>query len=117
VFSVSATRTYRQVADFGTQPSGPVGPIAGLVEGTDHVFYGVAPAGGLHGDGALYRVRAWDGAVQTLHDFGMNAYDGQQPSGPLLLTPDGRFFGTTKAGGTHHAGTIFDWSRPPAERR
>jgi uncharacterized repeat protein (TIGR03803 family) len=118
VFSLSASGDYAEVAHFDDFDHGPMITDTGLVEGPeDHVFYGSSNGGGAYYWGTIYRVRAWDGHVQVLHDFGRARTDGESPRAPLMLAPDGSFYGTTYLGGQHKSGTIFHWAPPPEAPR
>ena len=74
-----------------------------IVDGSN--IYGIATLGGANGVGGVF-VASTDGtSFASLHDFG-GAGDGTYPYGALLLY-DGRFYGTTAAGGDYGAGTIY----------
>jgi uncharacterized repeat protein (TIGR03803 family) len=80
----------------------------------DGNFYGTTLAGGTpnanckasNGCGTLYRMTP-SGTETVLYSFGTNASDGIGPSGALLQASDGNLYGTTTAGGTANAGTVF----------
>jgi uncharacterized repeat protein (TIGR03803 family) len=80
-------------------------PLAGLVEGTDHNFYGTTTRGGTSNDGTVFRLTP-GGAYTVLHSFG-GASDGTNPRGKLLLASDGYLYGTTNLGGAGDDGTVF----------
>ncbi|WP_018912449.1 choice-of-anchor tandem repeat GloVer-containing protein [Thiomonas sp. FB-6] len=61
--------------------------------------------GSMHGDGALLALDA-AGGVTLLHAFG--AADVSVPSGQLVLSPDGRIYGSAPYGGQHDAGGVFE---------
>src|SRR5438094_27493 len=65
---------------------------AGLVQGTDGNFYGVAWAGGANSWGTIFKMTK-AGAVTVLHDFTYN--DGYEPGYPLIQASDGNFYGAT----------------------
>ena len=83
-------------------------PIAGVVQGTDGLFYGTTICGGgttacPAGAGTVFRVSgdatAQDGSAFTvLHAFTGGA-DGGMPYAPLVQARDGFFYGTTNCGG------------------
>lgn len=81
---------------------------AGIVRSTNNNFYGVTPATGLLGQGALFRITP-SGAANTLVEFtGSGAVNaGSQPDAPLLQAQDGTFYGVTQRGGAYNLGTIF----------
>ena len=81
-------------------------PIAGLVEGPDHNFYGVTTYGGSLGDyGVVFRITP-SGAYTVLHNFNANA-EGNSPRGKLLYASNGYLYGTTNQGGAGGGGTVF----------
>ncbi len=83
-------------------------PIAGLVQGVDGDFYGVAEAGGTNGVGTVFKITP-EGVITTLYAFTGGA-DGEYPVGGLVQARDGNLYGTTEAGGTYGFGTVFQIS-------
>jgi uncharacterized repeat protein (TIGR03803 family) len=87
-------------------------PIAGLVESHDGNFYGTTYGGGVGNCasggfapcGTVFKMDSV-GNLTTLHRFTLT--DGGTPSGGLLQTADGNFFGMTQVGGANGYGTIF----------
>jgi uncharacterized repeat protein (TIGR03803 family) len=111
-------------------PNG-VNPAAGLLQGPDGNFYGVAAYGGtagfgscgtivgIPGCGTVFKVtRA--GKATVLHNFcggngcGSLTTDGAVPIGRLAVGPNGDLYGTTQSGGLYqgkyNSGTIFQVS-------
>jgi uncharacterized repeat protein (TIGR03803 family) len=86
----------------GTECTTPYGMILGL----DGNFYGVCRAGGAHNMGVIFKMTT-AGKVTGLHVFAGYPSDGSQPVGGLAQANDGTIYGTTFAGGTQNAGTIF----------
>jgi len=80
---------------------------AGLAPGADGNFYGISAHGGAnHDQGAFFRVTP--GGVRTvLYSFGAQRDDAIQPDAALIQAADGNFYGTSAAGGTYGAGTVF----------
>ena len=76
-----------------------------LVEGRDGDFYGTTSLGGSARGGTIFKVDSL-GFFTTLHVFTGGA-DGEEPHAGLTLGSDGNFYGTTMAGGSGGAGTIF----------
>jgi uncharacterized repeat protein (TIGR03803 family) len=83
----------------GQNPSGDLAVDAG------GNFYGTATAGGLYGDGTVFKMTP-TGQETVLWNFGSGT-DGQQPFGSVVLGQDGNLYGTTTAGGTYGLGTVF----------
>ncbi len=79
-----------------------VGPAAALVPGPDGRLYGVAPSGGPNGSGTVFALDTLTAAVSVIHAFDFHI-DGAAPTGRLLVR-QGRFLGTTRAGGPTAAG-------------
>jgi uncharacterized repeat protein (TIGR03803 family) len=67
----------------------------------------VANLGGSTGGGTIFAYDPVGGVFSVLHNF--NGTGGSQPSGELLLSLDGKLYGTTASGGTNAsgAGTFF----------
>jgi uncharacterized repeat protein (TIGR03803 family) len=75
-----------------------IGPLAGLVQGTDGDFYGTTSDGGaISGHGTVFKITS-TGTFTRLYTL-MNP-DGRFPVAPLIQASDGSFYGTTTAGGT-----------------
>jgi uncharacterized repeat protein (TIGR03803 family) len=86
-------------------------PVSGLIEGSNGKFYGMTDFGGLGGQGTLFEITP-TGTLRTLYTFCVQAGcpDGALPSGGLLRTADGSFYGVTYAGGAYNSGTVFKLS-------
>ena len=87
--SRAAAQTYEVVHAFTVPASGPV---AGLVQGTDGLFYGTTRGGGAGAGGTVFRIDT-SGNLATLHTFSYE--DGNDPEAGLVLASDGKFYGTT----------------------
>ena len=113
VFRLDASGRFEVLHSFslaeGSQP-------AAVVEGPDGAFYGTTAAGGqlpprpplaplIYAQGTVFRIDR-EGTVTTLHVFRSDE-PGFFPYAPLVLAPDGWFYGTTGRGGRSDAGTIF----------
>ncbi|HMD83958.1 MAG TPA: choice-of-anchor tandem repeat GloVer-containing protein [Terriglobia bacterium] len=83
-------------------------PSAGLAQGTDGNFYGTTFYGGYYGGGMVFKITP-GGALTTLYSFCSlsDCTDGADPSGTLVLSSDGSFYGTTTYAGANGAGTVF----------
>ncbi|SPE42639.1 3-carboxymuconate cyclase (fragment) [Candidatus Sulfotelmatobacter sp. SbA7] len=83
-----------------------VGPIAGLVLGTDGNLYGTTSGydnGRKYSDGTIFQITP-QGVLTTLHTF--NGTDGANPWGGLLQATNGIFYGATISGGNFHCGLL-----------
>jgi uncharacterized repeat protein (TIGR03803 family) len=78
-----------------------------LIQGRDGGLYGTTLMGGASAVGTAFRLTLGAApALTTLHHF--RATDGVNPHAPLVQLSDGRFYGTTSAGGgSQDAGTVF----------
>lgn len=85
------------------------GSPSALTMAADGRLYGVTTLGGAAGVGTVFRYDL-SGRMKVLHAFvgGMN--DGAEPVGRLLQASDGKFYGTTRAGGSANMGTVFQMS-------
>jgi uncharacterized repeat protein (TIGR03803 family) len=103
IFRMTPNGTVTLVHSFagGTEGASPLGPLVSV--GVD--FYGVTSSGGDSNNGTIFKLTA-EGSIATVHHFA-GGVDGRQPSSPLRLASDGRFYGTTRAGGTADRGTVY----------
>jgi uncharacterized repeat protein (TIGR03803 family) len=82
-------------------------PYAGLIQATDGDLYGTTANSGSSqcvGCGTVFRITP-DGALTTLHTF--DGTDGYLAYGGLFQSTDGKFYGTTYAGGTYGYGNVY----------
>jgi uncharacterized repeat protein (TIGR03803 family) len=109
IFEITAAGKLTVLYRFCTQANCKDGanPFAGLVQGTDGNFFGVATFGGTSGDctyqygcGTIFKVNP-AGDLTTLYNFcsQSNCRDGWIPNQTLLQGTDGSFYGTTHQGG------------------
>ncbi len=86
-------------------------PTAGLALGNDGFLYGTTSAGGLFGQGTVFRIST-AGVLTSLHTFtaqdanGLST-DGSTPLGKLVQASDGNLYGTTVFGGASGEGVVF----------
>lgn len=110
LFEVSTAGVFKSIHAFREPdhlPSG-VRPMGQLARGPDGSWYGLTVAGGEFGFGTAFKVTA-KGRITRLFSFTGNtgAFPGREPVGGLVAGPDGRFYGTTQAGGAGGGGTVF----------
>jgi uncharacterized repeat protein (TIGR03803 family) len=81
-------------------------PAAGMLQGSDGLFYGTAEyGGGTPNDGTVFYY-APNGTIATLVSFdGFD--DGSNPETPLVLGADGAFYGTCSSGGPYGKGAVY----------
>ena len=104
VFRISPSGSLTNLWEF-TGGSDGASPYAGLVQGSDGNFYGTTYGGGANGNGTVFRITP-SGTLTTLWSF-TGGSDGAYPYAGLVQGSDGNFYGTTSAGGTNNAGTVF----------
>jgi len=83
-------------------------PYAGLLPASDGNLYGTTKFGGANNRGVVFKVTAV-GKLTTLYSFcsQTNCADGYFPQATPLQATNGRFYGTTSAGGNAESGTVF----------
>ena len=83
-------------------------PCAGMLQGKDGAFYGVAQDGGDGDRGSVFRLKPDGSDYASLHQFGTDNAGGLKPGTALVQGDDGTLYGATwSGGGTNDAGTIF----------
>jgi uncharacterized repeat protein (TIGR03803 family) len=110
VFRISSGK-FAQLYSFCSQPNCADGywPFAGLTLGTDGYFYGITSAGGVYGNGTIFRMGGGLGNLTTLHSLADS--EGSGAEGRLIQATDGNFYGATPYGGANGSGTIFKVTR------
>jgi uncharacterized repeat protein (TIGR03803 family) len=105
VFELNATGKETVLHRFtGTGGDGAC-PDAGVVSDGAGNFYGTTSGGGAHGFGTVFKVTK-TGTETVLYSFSGKA-DGATPWAGLIRDEAGNLYGTTNAGGTFGAGTVF----------
>ena len=82
-------------------------PLAGLVQGTNGMLFGVSSNGAASLRGAIFRVNTNGAGYSNLHSFTGASGDGMYPVANLVCDTNNTLYGTTLAGGTGGFGTIF----------
>lgn len=83
-------------------------PESSLAQGPDELLYGVTSKGGDDGKGVIYNFNPGTSEITKLHDF--DGVKGEHPSGKLLYSSDGNFYGFTKKGGIYNQGVLFHFN-------
>jgi uncharacterized repeat protein (TIGR03803 family) len=114
VFKMTPSGTLTTLYSFCSQSNCADGydVAAALVQATDGNFYGTTVLGGAHcipdgGCGTIFKITP-GGALTTLHSFDVT--DGENPETGLIQDTNGKFYGTTQAGGADGNGTIYSLS-------
>lgn len=82
-----------------------VGPISTMIGGGNMLFGTTQYGGGTAQSGTVFAFNTWTGTETVLHGFG-NTGDGAFPFGALTVSGQ-TLYGTTYAGGSANAGTIY----------
>lgn len=85
----------------------PRTPAAGLLEASDGYLYGTSSSGGDSGAGAVFKVQKSGGPFAVIKSFQIGAGDGLLSDAGMTIASDGALYGTTRAGGSKNAGTIY----------
>ncbi len=105
VFRMTPTGAFTTIYSFTNAPGQGITPSTRLLEGTDGNFYGATAYGGTNANGTIYRISP-TGVLTTLTAF-PGAYSYPVYPNDLIQAKDGNFYGTTQAGGTNRAGSVF----------
>jgi uncharacterized repeat protein (TIGR03803 family) len=108
VFKVTLAGALTTLYSFCTLPNCADGssPNA-LLQASDGNFYGTTGGSGANGDGTVFKITP-EGTLTTLHSFQGYPTEGSSAFGALIQATDGNFYGTTKTGGAHGGGTLFE---------
>ena len=83
-------------------------PWATLAQGSDGNFYGATSGGGTDNQGTVFQIST-NGTLTMLYSF-TGGKDGGEPDAGVVQGSDGKFYGTTSAGGADNQATIFEIS-------
>jgi uncharacterized repeat protein (TIGR03803 family) len=112
IFTITPTGELTTLYSFCAQPNCTDGsyPSVGLIQSTTGDFLGITEEGGAYNYGSVFKLSP-TGKLTTLYSFcsQANCADGVFPEGVLLQAANGRFYGTTYAGGNaSNCGTVFE---------
>ena len=103
-------QTYTDLYNLGSNPGDPANPawIGLFAQGRDGNLYSTTTDGGMNLEGAVFQLTP-SGTMTPLWNFDINntLNSGAYPDSGLTLGIDGNFYGTTSAGGSVGAGTVF----------
>lgn len=102
--SAGQAQTFSVFHNF-TGTSDGANPLNGLIGDGAGNLYGTGSYGGATSNGVVFKINM-SGVVTVLHNFG-GGLDGANPEGALILDKTGNLYGTTTAGGSSNAGTVF----------
>jgi uncharacterized repeat protein (TIGR03803 family) len=98
-------QTFKSLYSFAGSPDGAT-PYGAVIKDTSGNLYGTTLAGGSSGFGTVYKLSA-SGQESVLYSFTGGA-DGSKPYAGLVMDTSGNLYGTTSAGGSSNAGTVFE---------
>lgn len=104
VFKLTAGGEFSVLHEFDGGSEGAK-PYAGLVQASDGNFYGTTSEGGSKGAGIAFKLDK-SGNFDVLHEFDGSS-GGATPLTGLIQANDGKFYGTTSAGGSNGYGIVF----------
>ncbi len=98
-----------KLIDFGGGSATGEYPYGSLIINENgRLLYGMTSAGGTSNYGTIFSVDPDHiNTLQTLHSF--DGEHGKYPYGSLFVADDGKYYGTTMAGGTNDHGTLFSY--------
>jgi uncharacterized repeat protein (TIGR03803 family) len=97
--------TLKSLYSFANSPDGAT-PYGAVIKDKSGNLYGTTFAGGSFNDGTVYKLSK-SGKETVLYSFAGGA-DGSEPLAGLVMDNSGNFYGTTRAGGSSAAGTVFE---------
>jgi uncharacterized repeat protein (TIGR03803 family) len=80
-------------------------PWGGLLGASDGDLYGATYSGGTNSAGTIYRYSPASDTYEKIHDF--SGTDSAHPTGDLIETAPGDFYGTTAGNGFDDSGSVF----------
>lgn len=102
-----ASQTYIIKKSFGDNSSEGATPRGSLIL-VSNKLYGMTYAGGANNAGTLFEYDPGQNTYNVKHSFGNISGDGILPSGSLIQTSNGKFYGMTSKGGAGN-GTLFEY--------
>ena len=106
VFELTAAGVEKVLYAFkGSKERDGAAPFAGLILDSKGNLYGTTFAGGLYGQGTVFKLTP-TGQETVLYSFGQPP-DAGFPVGRLVIDGQGNLYGATAFGGTHGQGTVF----------
>ncbi|MGH9643418.1 MAG: choice-of-anchor tandem repeat GloVer-containing protein, partial [Terriglobales bacterium] len=105
VFKVTRKGVESVLYSFGSQSGDGNNPYGPLIMDKQGNLYGATVAGGVNGDGTVYKVTP-SGSETVLFSFSTQSGEGYSPYGSLVMDKTGNLYGTTLNGGMGN-GTVY----------
>jgi uncharacterized repeat protein (TIGR03803 family) len=109
VASAGGGWTEKVLYSFGGNSTDGYGPSGSLIFDAAGNLYGTTGTGGVYGFGTVFELSPTEGGAWTekvLHSF--TGTGGSSPLANLIFDTAGNLYGTTRMGGRHNAGTVFE---------
>ncbi len=107
IVKVSVGGAFKFGHDFKCRGALGIQPDGALMQASDGNFYGINIGGGANNNsGTIYRMTP-GGKFTLLYSFGAFAGDGVRPAGGPIQATDGNLYGSTAAGGSAGAGSLY----------
>ena len=106
VFKITSGGTETILHSFAGGTTDGLEPRASVVMDSAGNLYGTTLAGGMKGDGTVFKLSP-TGTETILHSFTGGTSDGSGPLAGLIIDNAGNLYGTTPSGGTKGDGTVF----------
>jgi len=103
--SSAHAQAFKSLYSFNNSPDGAT-PYGAVIKDKLDNLYGTTSAGGASGFGTVYKLSK-RGKETVLYSFTGGA-DGSMPYAGLVMDKSGNLYGTTRAGGSSDAGTVFE---------
>lgn len=92
-------------------------PTGAMAQGAGGWIYGTTEEGGRSNAGTVYKWNPASGAFKTIRHFAGSGYDDGDSPVSVAISPSGRLFGVTNAGGRFNAGTVYSLNADGSDYR
>jgi uncharacterized repeat protein (TIGR03803 family) len=103
------TATYTKKLDFDNANNGKQ-PMRSLMQAANGKLYSTASGGGANSNGVLFEYDPTTNTYTKKFDFDNANNGGSGPSGSLIQTANGNFYGLTRGGGTNSEGVLYEYA-------
>ena|SRR6202050_5595054 len=103
--------TEKVLHNFNRDAKDGVSPFAGVILDEGGNLYGTTAGGGAYAYGTVFELLSKAGGgwkEKILHSFNNNDKDGTGPQASLVFDASGNLYGTTRIGGAHNYGAVFE---------